>query len=155
MKLSRESRYGLRGLAYLARKPAGTILQAAELAEAADLPPVFLSKIFRKLTRHGILRSYRGRVRGYALARSPRDISVRQVLEAIEGPDLFQRCVFWSDACSDDNPCLLHDTWRTVRPMVADLMERVSIQEIATHLPDGHWSGAPPLGTEGAPEQTP
>lgn len=131
MKLSRESRYGLSGLAYLARQPAGTILQAGEVAEAAGLPPLFLSKIFGRLTRYGLLRSYRGRDRGYALARPADEISVREVLEAIEGPDVFQRCVFWSDTCSELDPCPLHDTWRTVRPMVADLLDRVSLDQVA------------------------
>lgn len=135
MKLSRESRYGLHGLAYLARQPPGAILQAAEVAEASGLPPLFLSKIFGRLTRHGILLSFRGRERGYSLARPARDISVKEVLEAIEGSDVFGRCVFWSDACSDQNPCPLHDTWQTVRPMVADLMGRVSLEEIARGEP--------------------
>lgn len=147
MKLSRESRYGLQGLAYLASQPPGTILQAAEVAEAAGLPPMFLSKIFGKLTRHGILRSFRGRERGYGLARPARDISAREVLEAIEGPDVFQRCVFWSDVCSDQNPCLLHDTWRTARPMVADLIGRVSLEEVAGARPVTAWIDASLGGT--------
>lgn len=135
MKLSRESRYGLAGLVYLAAQPPGALLQAARLAEAEGLPPMFLAKILRKLTRHGILRSFRGRQRGYALARAPRDISVREVLEAIEGPDLFERCVFWSDLCSEAEPCLLHDTWKTVRPVMASLMDHISLEDVATGHP--------------------
>ncbi len=131
MKLSRESQYALLGLAYLARQPPGAMLQAAQVAEGAGLPGTFLAKIFRKLTRHGILRSFRGRERGYVLARAPRDISVREIVEAVDGPDVFQRCVFWADACSDEHPCLLHEAWRTVRPVMADLMGRMSLEEVA------------------------
>ncbi len=135
MKLSRESQYGLTAAMYLATQPPGTVLQGSRLAEAEGLPPMFLAKILRKLTRHGVLRSFRGRDRGYALARAPRDISVREVLEAIEGPDLFQRCVFWSDVCSEDEPCLLHDTWKTVRPVMASLMDHISLEEVASGHP--------------------
>ena len=50
-----------------------------------------------------------------AHVRFQREVSVKEALEAIEGPDLFQRCIFWSDACSDSNPCLLHETWKVVK----------------------------------------
>lgn len=131
MKLSKESQYGLRGLVYLAAQPHGVILQVSQVAEAADLPRMFLAKIFRKFTHHNILRSYRGRERGYSLAKPAQEISVKEIVEAIEGPDVFQRCVFWSDRCSDDNPCLLHDVWRSIRPKVSDRMAGVSLAEVA------------------------
>ncbi len=137
MKLSKESQYGLLGLGHLARQPEGTILQAAQVAEATEVSPTFLAKIFRKLTRHGILRSFRGRRRGYALARPPQDITVREVVEAIEGPDVFQRCVFWGDTCSDASPCLLHEAWLTVRPAMTDLMGRISLEDVAAGHPLG------------------
>lgn len=135
MKLSRESQYGLTAAMYLATQPPGTVIQGSRLAEAEGLPPMFLAKILRKLTRHGVLRSFRGRDRGYALAKAPRDINVREVLEAVEGADLFGRCVFWSDACSEEEPCLLHDTWKTVRPVMASLMEHISLEEVASGHP--------------------
>lgn len=144
MKLSKESQYGLAGVAFLASQPPGTIVQAGPLADAGGLPATFLAKTLRKLTRHGVLKSFRGRKRGYALARPAHEISVREVLEAIEGPDLFERCVFWSDACEDDSPCLLHETWKTVRPVMASLMERISLEEVAAGrpMPGIEWSTA-------------
>ena len=107
MKLSRECQYGLLAVLYLAAQPEGTIRHAGEIAAATgigfplgqDLPPAIGG---------GILRSYRGRSRGYTLARPAEAINVRDVVEAIEGPDLFRRCVFWSDVCSDTQPCVMH-----------------------------------------------
>ncbi len=142
MKLSRESEYGLKALVYLATQPPGSIIQAGRLAEAAGLPPMFLAKTLRKLTRHGILRSHQGRNRGYGLGRPPGEICVREVLETIEGPDLFERCVFWSDLCSERNPCLLHETWRTVRPVMRELMEHISLDEVAEGHPLPGVAGA-------------
>jgi|SRR5579872_1435793 len=137
MKLSRESYYGLSALAYMATCPPGTILQADELAESADLPKTFLAKILYKLARHAILRSYRGKERGYELARAPKDLTVKEVVEVLDGLDIFERCVFWSNECSDDAPCPLHETWATVRPVIATLMEQITLAHVASgkHIP--------------------
>jgi len=131
MKLSQESRHGLVALTYLATQPAGSILQVGQVAAAAGLPAGFLAKIFLKLTQHGLLRSFRGRERGYCLARPAPEITVRQVVEAIEGPDLFQRCLFWNEVCSETSPCLLHKLWGTVRPQVEQGMAHLSLAELA------------------------
>jgi Rrf2 family iron-sulfur cluster assembly transcriptional regulator len=136
MKLSRESEDGLAGVLYLARQPAGTILQVGAVAEGCGVARPFLAKIFVRLARGGVLRSFRGRERGYRLARPPEEISVKEVVQAIEGPEIFQRCIFWSNACSETNPCVLHPLWRTVRPLVADLLARTTIADLAArHQP--------------------
>jgi Rrf2 family protein len=130
MKLSKESQYGIIGLVFLATQPPGTIWQINQVARGADLPQAFLSKIFRKLANHGILRSYKGGVeRGYSLLKPAKEISLKEILEAIEGPDLFQRCVFWSDKCSDAEPCMLHEVWKTIRPMVSDRLAQLSLED--------------------------
>lgn len=131
MKLSRESEYGLVGLVHLARRRPGTILKLREVAEAQGLPQLFLAKIFRKLTRYGVLTSYRGGKRGYALARPASEISVKEIMEAIEGADVFTRCVFWSNRCSDERPCLLHDLWKTIRPQLVESMARITLDDVA------------------------
>ncbi len=142
MKLSRESEYGLAGLVHLARQRSGAILPLRKIAGAQALPRMFLAKIFRKLTRHGILRSYRGRHRGYALAGPAQAIGVKEILEGIEGMDLFARCIFWSNACSDDHPCLLHETWKRVRPEVIGRMARLTLADLAADRAAGPATAA-------------
>jgi Rrf2 family protein len=132
MKFSRESLYGLQALSYLATCPRDTVLQADELARRTKLPKVFLAKILYTLARQGVLRSYRGRLRGYTLARDPRDITVREIIEIFDGGDIFERCVFWSSQCSNRRPCPLHGLWRSVRPAVAARIERVSLEDVAS-----------------------
>ena len=131
MHLSRESEYGLKAMIYLAQQPPATILTLHQIAEARDLPVGFLAKTFQKLARHGLLQSYRGRQRGYCLARDPLDIPLRQLLEAIEGPDLTQRCIFWGRRCGDSNPCLLHDAWREIKPHLTDFLEGMTLAALA------------------------
>ena len=131
MKLSRESHYAMKAMGHLARQPAGVVLEAREVADATGITRPFAAKILLQLRSAELVRSHRGRQRGYELARPAAEISARQVLEAIEGEGVFERCVFWSHTCSEANPCMLHPIWKSVRPQMADLMERVSIADLA------------------------
>jgi len=131
MKFSRETYYGLQALAHMAQRP-NDMLEAAELARRAKLPRPFLAKILHSLAQHGVLRSFRGAKRGYMLAHPPEKITVREVIEALDGGDIFERCVFWSHGCSDRDPCPLHETWQTVRPAVASLLGRLTVAQLAS-----------------------
>ncbi|MFB6286390.1 MAG: Rrf2 family transcriptional regulator [Candidatus Bipolaricaulia bacterium] len=132
MKLSKHSHYGLTGLSYLAQhlSPDETA-QVNEVAEAMDLPQAYLAKIFHQLSRHRIVRSYRGRSRGFQLARPADEISVREVVEALEGPDLFERCIFWDGPCSHTDSCPLHASWAEVRPQVRERLEHMSVADLS------------------------
>jgi len=131
MHLSRESEYGLKAMIYLAQQPSATVLTLHQIAQASDLPVGFLAKTLQKLTRHGLLQSFRGRRRGYCLARDPSDIRLGELLEAIEGPDLFNRCLFWGRRCGDSNPCLLHEGWREIKPYLIEFLEGMTLAVLA------------------------
>ena len=103
-----------------------------DLVMGTDLPRDFLAKIFQKLARSGIVVSSRGAVRGYALARRKSEINVKEILIAIEGPEVFSHCILWSDRCADANPCALHSRWKQARHQIVDLlMERTTLAELA------------------------
>lgn len=135
MKLGKESRYAIEGLVVLANKPFGTIMQLREIAETAEVPPIFLAKIFQKLHRANVLISSRGAVRGYALARRPNTIKMKDVFAAVEGGDVFDRCIFWSDRCADLAPCPMHTEWKQVRGSIDRLMQRISLADLARKQP--------------------
>lgn len=132
MRLTKESEYALLGLAVLASKDQGEETSLAAIAESQRVPRDFLAKIFQKLARHGLLAAGRGRGRGYALARRPRDISIRDVLEAVEDPDKLQECVLWQEHCADEDPCPLHERLKEVRPVILSLLEEVSLADYVT-----------------------
>ncbi len=130
MTFSRECEYALKGLAALAADNGVRPLMLSEIATREGLPLSFLSKIFQKLLKHGLVISHRGVERGYTLARDARAIPVRSILEAIEGPDLFDRCVFLHHRCGEESPCLIHPAWRDVRPQVKDVFEKTTLQDL-------------------------
>ena len=131
MRLTRESEYALLGLAFVASRRSGAVVRLAEIATARRLPQTFLAKTCQKLARHGLLVSHRGPGRGYELARQPDQISLREVLEAIEGPDLFSRCLFWNTHCSDTKPCLLHRHMKSWIPDVSAALGRMTLADLA------------------------
>ena len=86
MKLSRTVAYAVRATLQLAQCPQGTPIPCSKLASEGHMPERFLLQILRNLVTHGILRSTRGVEGGYALTRPPEQISLLEVIEAIEGP---------------------------------------------------------------------
>ena len=132
MKIGRESAYAIEGLLVLAKKPLGTAMLLRDIAQSRGVPRSFLAKIFQKLTKGGVVSSSRGAIRGYALSRRPKEIKVKEIFVAIEGPDLFDRCLFWSDRCADSNPCPMHFRWKRVKQqIIRELMERTTLADLA------------------------
>jgi Rrf2 family protein len=86
MKLSRTVDYALRATMLLAQEETLQPIPCSQLAKQGDMPERFLLQILRNLVTHGILRSTRGVDGGYTLVRSPSDVSLLEIIEAIEGP---------------------------------------------------------------------
>jgi Rrf2 family protein len=137
LKLSKETRSGLLGVLALADHPANAVVPVAEIAAATGLSQPFLAKAFQRLARGGVLRAHRGRSRGYALAMPPDEISLKAVVEAIEGPQIFRHCVFWSDVCSEAHPCVLHETWRETAERERTLMASTTVAELKRQAESG------------------
>lgn len=131
MKFTRESEYGLNALLFLAQQPPGRVLPLSEIALGSRLPENFLAKIFQKLAHHDVVRSFRGARRGYTLARQPGDITIRELLEAVEGAGVLERCIFSGQRCGDDEPCRLHEGWSRVRPDLVRWLDHTTLEDLA------------------------
>lgn len=130
MRLARESRYAIEALLVLAGREPGTVMGAREIADQAQLPAAFLSKILRSLALGGVLRSRRGK--GYALERAPEEVSIDEVLRAIEGDEvIWETCIFWREGCDADHPCPLHFRWAELKPGIRQAMGSVTLAEVA------------------------
>ncbi len=110
--ISQKAKYAIKALAHLAEQPAGTPLQIEEIARQAGLPRKFLEHILLDLKGKGMVASRRGRAGGYVLIKRPADITVGQILRAIDGPiaplpcisrTAYRRC---SD-CADEKTCVV------------------------------------------------
>ena len=131
MELTRKGEYAIRGIIYLARQPAGKVALISEIAEAAQVPQTFLAKIFQSFAKLGIVNSYRGTGGGFTLGRPAASITLREVVEAVEGPILPNRCLLGSGVCDRASGCHVHDVWREVQTSVVTILDSITIEQLA------------------------
>jgi len=134
MELTRKGEYAIRGIIYLARQPAGKMALISEIAAASEVPQTFLAKIFQNFAKQGIVNSYRGTGGGFILARPPSQITLREVVEAVEGPIVPNRCLIGKGSCAKDADCPVHPVWRKVQLQVVQILENVTIEELAQKM---------------------
>jgi len=131
MGLTRKGEYAIRGMVFLARQPAGNMALIPEIAAAAEAPVSFLAKIFQAFAKSGLVISARGTGGGFTLARPAAEITLREMVEAAEGPILPNRCLLGAGACAHRGDCKVHGVWRKVQRQVVTLLDQVTLAEIA------------------------
>lgn len=131
MQLTREGDYGIRSVLYLARQPYKKISFVTEIADEYKIPRSFLAKILQKLVKAKIVRSYRGVKGGFSLARQAKEISVLDVLEAIEGRLTMNVCLADRKKCDFSRHCPIHGVWANVQAKVADVLKKSTFDDLA------------------------
>ncbi|MBI5631293.1 MAG: Rrf2 family transcriptional regulator [Elusimicrobia bacterium] len=103
-------RHALSAISWLVRQKSGAFFTIEDIAKAQGLPPSFLAKILRQLARWGITTAQRGPGDGHALGRNPEQISLAEVIRAVERPSAERRqCLFELHGCGGASPCAIHD----------------------------------------------
>ncbi len=131
MQVTREGDYGIRSILYLSRQPFKKVSFVNEISEEYKIPRSFLAKILQKLVKAKIVRSYRGVKGGFSLARQARDITVLEVLEAIEGKLALNICIGDKKKCSFSKHCPSHLLWLNVQAKVVDTLKKSNFEDLA------------------------
>jgi len=138
MQITKAGEYGVLGLLALARRPVGEVVMVDLVAAEEELPVSFLGKIFQSLARAGIVKSARGSGGGFTLSREPREISILQVIEAIEGPIALQRCLDEEAGCEHITGCALCGLLAEAQDRVKEVFHTTTLAELSgRHLPAG------------------
>ena len=146
MKLIRTSGYGLYALLHLASQPAESQLSVGEIAASRALPKPFLNKILQMLVRAGLVRSARGTRGGFALARAPAEIALREAVEALQGPLTEKGCPIKGRECEQSSVCSVNAVWREIEECelrilgektLADLLQDDGVACISS---SGRWN---------------
>ena len=111
MQITRQADYALRAMLYLARLEPNQRAATSKIAEDQKIPPSFLAKIISQLSIAGLIHTSRGAHGGVSLARKPAEISLLEVVEAIDGPISLNECVHDPSICSFGDNCPIHDVW--------------------------------------------
>lgn len=140
MRITQEGDYALRVVRYLYKYGNGGRVEAKVISEKENIPLRFLLKLLRKLTAAGIIRSYRGTGGGYSIARSPRDVSIRAVIEAIEGPITVNRCLLDPAACNLNRAghCDIHRALGKIQKSLLADLEDANFESILASEDDGN-----------------
>jgi Rrf2 family protein len=134
MIFSNPTEYAIRGLSELAGRAPDSTLLLDQLIAGTDLPRDFLAKLFQRLVKGGILNSAKGRGGGFSLARPAHLITLMEIVEVMEGPQSFDRCVVGLEKCNDHMPCPQHDLYKPIRQRLKDYLHTTTLADLAASL---------------------
>jgi Rrf2 family transcriptional regulator, iron-sulfur cluster assembly transcription factor len=123
--------YALRALVRLAQMPDGTAVLGRDLAQHAEIPANYLSKILLTLRNAGILTTARGTGGGYRLRKQPAEIRLIHIVELFDGARARLACLLGGRECSDENPCTAHHAWRDVRAVYVRFLEDTTLADVS------------------------
>jgi Rrf2 family protein len=128
MQITKQADYAMRAVIYLARLDVGEKASTKDIAGKQQIPPSFLAKIVSQLSIAGLIQTARGARGGVSLARLPEEISILDVVEAIDGPMLLNECTSNPDNCPLSTDCPLHRIFCEAKQ---DLHEKLSAATFA------------------------
>ena len=115
MQITRQAEYSIRAIRYISRQGQDQRVATSIVARETQIPLAFLAKIVGQLSIAGLLRTSRGSRGGVTLGRDPKDISMLDVVEAIDGPIKLNECVGKINTCDVKNDCTLYPVWQSMQ----------------------------------------
>ncbi|WP_425059357.1 Putative HTH-type transcriptional regulator [Sporomusa carbonis] len=135
MRISQEADYAIRVVLYLSQLGYGEIVGAKTIADNEAISLRFLLKLLPKLIKSGIIQSFRGIKGGYALAKPPEKINLKEVIEAIDGPIYMNRCLYEPEYCNKHYTpyCKAHQVLNNINRVLVAELERANFLSIVKH----------------------
>lgn len=130
LQLTRGGEYGIRAMSYLAARPEGCVCALREVSAAQDVPESFLAKIFQNLVHAGLVVSHRGARGGFALARPAAEITLADVIEAVDGPVALNNCVGEPGGCDRMDECPIHEIWVKAQSAMMAVLGEASLSNV-------------------------
>ena len=131
LRISKLTDYGIVLLARFAGAQTDAQLSAREMSEMTGLPLPVVSKMLKELATAELLESVRGARGGYRLARSPHQVTVAEIIHALEGPIALMECTAGPGHCESEPRCQLQEPWHRINRAVHETLSRVTLAELA------------------------
>jgi Rrf2 family protein len=135
MQLTRAADYAVRVMVHLATLPARERVLLPVLAQATGTPESFLSKVLQALSRAKLISSRRGQSGGFEILERGRKASMREVIEAIDGPLCLNVCLLSGGSCSRKARCPAHPVWVHAQQAMLDVLSDAVIADLASQAP--------------------
>ncbi len=118
----------------MARQPSERLVLVSEISKNQNIPETFLAKIFQRLSKAGLLRSSRGLKGGFSLGKPANKITMREVIEAIEGPIALNRCLLREGECGEEEVCPIHQVWEKAQERFLEILDRTTMEDLAKQM---------------------
>lgn len=133
MRISTKGDYGLRAMLELALRYGSGLTTSQEIAAHQGIPVAYLDQLLTTLGKAGLVRSVRGPQGGHMLARPPHQITVSEVISALEGPTAPVSCLTDVGFCHLSGACVLQEVWSKVEEVTQEVLASVTLEELAKH----------------------
>lgn len=130
MLLSKSCAYALRASIYLAAVSNGEYISLNRASKKLDISYHFLTKIFQRLTRNGLMESMKGPNGGVKLKRPSEQIYLVEIVRVIDGDKLLTECALGLPGCGTAKPCPLHQQWADTRDEIRKMLEKTTISDL-------------------------
>lgn len=130
MKISTKGRYGLKAVIDLALNDSQKSVTIKSIAERQNISETYLEQLIPNLKKAGIVKSVRGAQGGYFLSREPKDITVGQILRALEGSLALVGCVDNSIECNGKDECISRIVWEKIQKSIDNTIDNITLEEL-------------------------
>ncbi len=127
---SKKCELGLQAVLFLSAQKAGKKFSASDISKELDVPREFVSKVLQTLTGSGIVGSQKGKSGGFFLDKSPEDVRLIDIVMAIDGLEIFHKCVLGFKGCSVSEPCPVHNKWGKLRDETYKMLSEETLAEL-------------------------
>jgi Rrf2 family transcriptional regulator, iron-sulfur cluster assembly transcription factor len=130
-RVNRQTDYAIRVILMLAQQPEGSRLSSSEIGKEMLIPAAFLSRIVAKLAQANLLATFAGRDGGLQLPRPAAQITLKDVVEVMEGPLLLSECMTGEEACPFEGNCRVRCRWNNLQSRILDELNNTTFADLA------------------------
>lgn len=131
MRISTRGRYGLRAMVDMALSSQDGPIPLRAIAERQGISDSYLEQVFTSLRKYGLVTAARGAQGGYELVRPPDQITVKDILAALEGPVILVHCNTDQSECERESFCPTRSFWVELRDVINDFLSATTLQDLA------------------------
>jgi len=126
---SKKCEYGLQAVLYIAAQDDKYVCPVEEISSRLSIPKEFTSKILQSLKESGIIESRKGKSGGFKIARETTQIKLIDIVEAIDGVEIFSNCIMGFQHCTSDKKCPLHNEWDEIITKAYKMLSKETIDK--------------------------
>lgn len=132
--ISQGAQYAISAIIAISKHKEDGAVSASYLSKSLDCPTAYLSQVLAKLKEPGILKSQRGLNGGVYLAKPASDITMMDVIAAIDGTEFFDKCFMGIQGCGNVEPCPFHTFWSAERKKIAKWLEETTFEQVDQNM---------------------